>query len=368
MRKRIKESLESISQTPFQRAFAFIKTITPQSREALSHVEVGLRLRDNLSRFVYFNPTEKKSILICLSVPIICYLSLIYLDFQTNAPFQYSSESQLHQLQFIFFLVPFIGIVMNTFQAVNQLEMKAKSLEDSQNHLQTIFKALSHDLANPMTTINYIASIAEIKNELNESQMKKLVKSNKQLIENFNHLKRIAFISGGKQALDIQPLSINEFMTECYTHFKELCAQKNIDLVFDSNLPHSTVINLDFKVFRYQIMQNLITNAIKFSFPQSQIQIKSGIHQNGQIFISVCDTGQGIPEEKIQQPFSWNKATSSVGTQGEKGTGLGLSLVKRFAELMQIQINVESRTMEIDSQNHGTEMILIFPKNIISYN
>ncbi len=316
--------------------------------------------------FVYFNPTEKKSIFLCLSVPIICYLSLIYLDFQSSAPFHFSSERQLHQLQFIFFIVPFIGIVMNAYQAVTLLEAKAKSIEESQNHLQTIFRALSHDLANPMTTINYIASIAEMKNQLTDSQLKKLVKSNKQLVDMFNHLKRIAFVSGGKQALETQTFQLNEFLKECSTHFKELCAQKNIELILDSKLPETLTVNLDLQVFRYQILQNLITNAIKFSFPNSQIHLKTGLDQNGQVYVQVCDQGQGIREEKLNQIFSWNTAASSIGTQGEKGTGLGLPLVKRFTELMQIEFNVQSRSIEVNTLHHGTEMILILPEHAVS--
>ena len=205
-----------------------------------------------------------------------------------------------------------------------------------------------------------------MKNQLTDSQLKKLVKSNKQLVDMFNHLKRIAFVSGGKQALETQTFQLNEFLKECSTHFKELCAQKNIELILDSKLPETLTVNLDLQVFRYQILQNLITNAIKFSFPNSQIHLKTGLDQNGQVYVQVCDQGQGIREEKLNQIFSWNTAASSIGTQGEKGTGLSLPLVKRFTELMQIEFNVQSRSIEVNTLHHGTEMILILPEHAVS--
>lgn len=268
-------------------------------------------------------------------------------------------------MQFIFFLVPFLGIVINTYQAVSLLEAKAKSLEESQNHLQTIFKALSHDLANPMTTINYVASIAEVKNQLNESQLKKLVKSNKSLIEMFNHLKRIAFISGGKQPLVKNKFNFNDFLFDCYISFKELCVQKNIELIYDSKIQKDVLVDLDAQVFRYQVLQNLITNAIKFSYQNSQILIKTDFDENGGIMVQVCDRGQGIPTDKLTQIFSWQSATSTTGTSGEKGTGLGLPLVKRFTELMQLEIAVSSRFIENNNTNHGTEMTIKIPKSLI---
>ncbi len=79
------------------------------------------------------------------------------------------------------------------------------------------------------------------------------------------------------------------------------------------------------------MLANLISNAIKFSHPETEITLSSAAGA-GEIVISVADQGQGIPENELPLLFSDFGKTSAKPTAGERSTGLGLAIVKRIVE------------------------------------
>jgi signal transduction histidine kinase len=89
------------------------------------------------------------------------------------------------------------------------------------------------------------------------------------------------------------------------------------------------------------ILQNIITNAIKFTNQGGNIDIKSKV-ENGEVIISVTDDGVGIKPEYIEKIFRIDHDTTSTGTMNETGTGLGLLLTKEMVELNGGKIYVES--------------------------
>lgn len=89
------------------------------------------------------------------------------------------------------------------------------------------------------------------------------------------------------------------------------------------------------------ILRNLISNAVKFSFPGSEVVV-SAVKEHDSILISVKDSGTGINEEDMQRLFTLDDQYRSTGTEGEKGTGLGLILAKEFTEKHGGSIEVRS--------------------------
>jgi len=103
------------------------------------------------------------------------------------------------------------------------------------------------------------------------------------------------------------------------------------------------------------VIQNLLTNAVKFSNAGDIITISNHI-SNGSSVISVSDTGVGISEENIEKLFKSNSFTTT-GTKNEKGTGLGLSICKELVELNKGKIWVES------TQGVGSTFYVQLPKS-----
>jgi len=130
--------------------------------------------------------------------------------------------------------------------------------------------------------------------------------------------------------LAFEPIKI-EFKKLCEEIFNNLLYQatsKKIKLKhFESE---KTVLTADYHMLK-TILRNLISNAIKFTDENGQIDVFS-IKNESNILISVSDNGVGIKKENQEKLWDFSKPYTSAGTNGEKGTGLGLLLCKEFVE------------------------------------
>lgn len=144
----------------------------------------------------------------------------------------------------------------------------------------------------------------------------------------------------------VTDLVINEL--EDTVSLKQINLNHRYPKIFDSVL----VDNKQLMV----ILRNLITNAIKFTKPKGTIEVYySDEPSTGQINLHIKDNGIGMDNTKVEKIFAiFGDEVSSIGTSGESGNGLGLSLVKDFAKLNDIKIQLKSE------ENSGTEFILTF--------
>jgi signal transduction histidine kinase len=120
--------------------------------------------------------------------------------------------------------------------------------------------------------------------------------------------------------------------------FAESAGQKSI--TFKKELPPQLFVYAD-KAIISTILRNLISNAIKFTFPKGEIVISAQEKQN-EITVKVSDNGVGISKSDMEKLFHIDKSHSTPGTHNEQGTGLGLILCKEFAEKHGGTIGVES--------------------------
>ena len=92
------------------------------------------------------------------------------------------------------------------------------------------------------------------------------------------------------------------------------------------------------------VLQNLLGNAVKFSYPDGEITITSEA-KGDRIWLSVADNGMGIGEKKLEKIFNYMTA-SSKGVGGETGTGIGLFVSKQFVDKIGGEITIESKKDE----------------------
>jgi signal transduction histidine kinase len=88
------------------------------------------------------------------------------------------------------------------------------------------------------------------------------------------------------------------------------------------------------------VLQNLLSNAMKFSYPNGEIHIKAA-EKDAMFWVSVSDNGMGISEKKLEKIFRF-LATSDMGTEGERGTGIGLFVSKQLLDKTGGEIRIES--------------------------
>ena len=106
-------------------------------------------------------------------------------------------------------------------------------------------------------------------------------------------------------------------------------------------LSDSSVYVLADKVYLTQILENLVSNAIKFSNSQTEVKLNVKSNKKEVIFI-VADQGPGFTKKDQEKIFKKYQQLSAKSTAGEPSTGLGLSIVKMFAEMMKGSVSFET--------------------------
>jgi signal transduction histidine kinase len=225
-------------------------------------------------------------------------------------------------------------------------QLKKQELELKKNaELKNQFLGMaSHDLRNPLTGITLNASflLRKLKGA-NLPELEKRVESISQLSKFMANLIKnlldISKIESGKLELNSAETDTSK-MIQIITDFNRPAAlNKNIEIVtaFEEHLPP---IQLDPNLIE-QVLNNLISNAIKFSMPETRVLVSVKKKENYLEF-SVQDQGLGIKKEELSRLFIPFQVTSTKSTADEKSTGLGLSIVKKIIELHNGKVWVES--------------------------
>ncbi|MCX8037086.1 MAG: GAF domain-containing sensor histidine kinase [Candidatus Sumerlaeia bacterium] len=213
------------------------------------------------------------------------------------------------------------------------------------NDLKNKFLGIAaHDLRNPIAVIksnaalllgNYLGPLSDRHRKVLET----INRTCQTMLALIDDLLDISAIESGRLELNCRETDLAEFLRECYESNRILGQSKNIELhlVLEPNLPR---VCMDPNRIA-QVVNNLITNAFKFSHPQTAVTLRARTC-NGEVEISVADQGQGIPPEDLPKMFQHFSRTSVRPTAGEKSTGLGLAIVKRMVEAHGGRVWVES--------------------------
>jgi signal transduction histidine kinase len=160
-----------------------------------------------------------------------------------------------------------------------------------------------------------------------------------------NDILDLAKLEAGKMEVRPTEFHVDTVVQAQCDMVRALAEDKNIDLLVDvdRNLP---AVYQDQAKFQ-QILTNLLSNAIKFTPEGGRIEVFAGHDPNGQLLLTVADTGVGIAEEDRDIIFEkFRQSGSILGEDGltreYAGTGLGLSILKELCKLLQGEISFES--------------------------
>jgi signal transduction histidine kinase len=138
-------------------------------------------------------------------------------------------------------------------------------------------------------------------------------------------------IRSAHKKLPLLPVCIDECFNEVSLIFSETLLRKDIGLKFQNHLPQGTLILADKVSFTNSVLNNLVSNALKFSPPGSIIVI-SAWQENGRVVLDIKDQGTGIDPKTIMKLNQNDTVPSTPGLLGETGSGYGLSIVKSIIE------------------------------------
>ena len=209
------------------------------------------------------------------------------------------------------------------------------------------FSILGHDLRGPMGAIVGLLEVAvEDFDNLEAAEMKELLKNLYDSASNTQHLILTLLdwsrVTEGRMQADLTQIPLQKLVRESVQNCDDVAQQKRIKVQtdFDSRL----IVEGDYYMLN-TALRNLLGNAIKFSYPDSVIDLR-GREEEGEIRIEIQDYGMGMNEETRKTLFKPARMVKKVGTAGEKGTGLGLSLTREFIRLHKGTIEVESEEGE----------------------
>jgi two-component system sensor histidine kinase/response regulator len=212
------------------------------------------------------------------------------------------------------------------------------------NQLKNKFLGMAaHDLRNPLSSMRGFSEImlSGLTGDLNNDQKEYLTiifNTSNQMLSLVNDLLDVSVIESGKLDLNLQKVSIKKIIEDRLHLLAHLSQQKNITVhMFSQEIPE---VNIDINKIS-QVIDNLITNAVKFSPPGVSVYISAEVKE-GKVEISVKDEGPGISDDDREKLFGAFQKLSARPTGGEKSTGLGLSIVKKILDAHHGSINVKS--------------------------
>ncbi len=223
------------------------------------------------------------------------------------------------------------------------IQKQFKQLEELNASKDKFFSIIAHDLRSPFQSLLSASDLmANDIDNLTREEIKSLSRGlNNSLLNLFGLMENLLTWSKvQRNKIEHNPVNINLYFV--VTRIFDLAAQSadKKKIKFINNINSESEVYADADMLN-SIIQNLTTNAIKFTNENGEIIISS-IEKNDLIEVSVQDNGIGIESEKLQNLFDPNSFYSTKGTAGEKGTGLGLSLCKEFVERNGGKIWVES--------------------------
>ncbi|MBI4372273.1 MAG: PAS domain S-box protein [Candidatus Omnitrophica bacterium] len=231
---------------------------------------------------------------------------------------------------------------------------RLKKLDELKSHF---ISAASHELRTPLTSLKgYVEAILQGEvGPINEKQNQFLgyvKEATERLHRLLNDLLDISKIESGQVKMTIDLINLRNLLKEEITVFKPQAHDKEISLSLETD-ENLQPIYCDADKIR-EVMDNLVSNAIKYTPRNGKIKIFGHNSKNG-VQIEVRDTGIGIRNEDLHRVFEPFQCIEKNGIDREESTGLGLTLVKKIVEAHGGEIRVKSE------EGKGSSFSVILP-------
>jgi len=256
-------------------------------------------------------------------------------------------------------------ILIAELETEKSISEAARSRAEEANLAKSRFLAtMSHELRTPLNAILGFSEIMRdevmgpIENKSYKEYVSDIHNSGAHLLKLINEILDISRIEAGKHELKEEKVKLISVVDEACHMISIKAKQKGVTLVtrYEEGMP---TIWVDERAVR-QITLNLVSNALKFTPTGGEITIKVGWTAKGGQYISIKDTGPGIPEDEIPIVLSsFGQGTIAINN-AEQGTGLGLTIVQALLHMHQGSFELKSKLRE------GTEAIAYLPKDRVT--
>ena len=230
-------------------------------------------------------------------------------------------------------------------QANLKLTYVNRKLVESEKKCSELLANISHDLRSPITTLQGYVEYLLTFEHLDEQEVLFTLNQmhNKLLSLDYllNQMLLITSLDYSDEKTILVPIEIGRYLSEFFSLYEvdKKYAQRRLSLIIPEDFPHFVLLNS--KMFA-RVLDNLFTNALKYSSLNDEIVLETCIHGN-EVIISVSDTGIGIDHKNLTLIFERTYMISDSRTpEHSKGCGLGLSIAASIMEKHKGQIWCES--------------------------
>jgi len=229
-----------------------------------------------------------------------------------------------------------------------------KSLEEERDEFISV---VSHELRTPIAIsegnisnaqfiVDKTGDLVAVRKALKEAHNQILY-----LAEMINDLSTLSRAERGKLVVDIESINVHELVQELASNYKNDASAKN--LVIHTSIDPTIEILHSSKLYVREILQNFITNAIKYT-EKGFVEIEAKNKDNGVVF-KIRDTGIGISKSDQERVYDKFFRSEDFRTRATSGTGLGLYVTMKLARLLHTEISLDSKI------NKGSTFTILIP-------
>jgi len=235
-----------------------------------------------------------------------------------------------------------------------KLKRRNEELAEINNEKNTLMNIVAHDLKSPFNRIKGLVGLLKLSglNDEQKNYIDLLDEISQGGVSLIRDLLDVNAFEEDSRKPEISKIDIHNLLLEKAKHFYSEAKAKGIDIKTPNAEKHLFLISDAIYISR--ILDNLISNAIKFSSDNASVIMDAG-KENGSVFISIEDQGPGFSEEDKEHLYTKFKKLSARPTAGESSNGLGLAIVKTLVDRLDGEIDLKTE------QGEGSKFVIKFP-------
>ncbi len=237
------------------------------------------------------------------------------------------------------------------------LKLHREMVETVSREREELIHILCHDLSNPFCAFTSFINIIQNNYDAFEQNKDELLNHARMTAESglelINLVRRMRSLDDDN--VKLSKINLYHMIERSLYMLQDKIAAKNIRI--DIHVDRSISVQVEMHSFINSVLNNIMTNALKFSHRGSEILITAK-PLNGEILIRIKDRGVGMSQNILNSLFSTKKVISRKGLEGETGTGYGMLLMNKFVTAYGGRMEVESKDIKEFPDDHGTEMRL----------
>ncbi len=224
-------------------------------------------------------------------------------------------------------------------ELTDTLNYAAEELGKIEEYQRELIANVSHDLRTPLTMITgYGEVMRDLPGENTPENVQVIIDEANRLTNLVNDMLDISKLQAGVHELCLEEYNLTESIRQVLHRYNKLREQEGYVIEFEAQ--EDVFVKAD-KEKIYQVLYNLINNAINYTGEDKRVCIKQIVREN-KVRIEISDSGEGIPESELRNVWERYYKVDKTHRRSIQGTGLGLSIVKNILILHESEFGVES--------------------------